>query len=131
VFIPSGTPNNLVLTTTETINELHIASGATITISSANILNVKGDFGNGGTFNGSGRIRMNGSFFQYVYTDGGTYGNFEIDNPWNVEMPVSGTFVGTTTFTNGRLRILQLTSNPIQYKTVTFSGPMVEVVWSD
>lgn len=122
IIIPSGKPNSLVLTANQTVSRLTIYNGATVTINSGINLNVTGNVDNGGTITGEGTLVLNGSTTQNILTNNGVFGNVEINNTNNVNMPVSGTFNGLVTFTNGRLQINNATSNPVVINTVTFNG---------
>ncbi|HNW89759.1 MAG TPA: hypothetical protein PKN48_08845, partial [Bacteroidales bacterium] len=62
VTIPSGTPYSPIIAGAAVCNNITINSGASLTISGSNTLNVSGNWTNNGTFTpGTGRITFNGS----------------------------------------------------------------------
>lgn len=101
VIIPSGTANSPQIDiTTASANNLTINSGATLSFSgTTNILDVKGNLSNSGTFNASsGKVAFSGSTQNIA---GLSYKDLQINGAGNKTLTGSGSVSGTLTLTNG------------------------------
>ncbi len=104
--IPAGTAYTpaIAASASGTVNNLTVASGASLALGNGATLNIKGSLANNGRITGGGAAKMNGTSAQNV-TGNGWIHNWEIDNSSGVNL-VSGakqTIIKTLTVTAGTL----------------------------
>ncbi|MBM3431838.1 MAG: T9SS type A sorting domain-containing protein [Bacteroidetes bacterium] len=110
--IPSGnsaTVNNggtLQISTNQTVNDLTVASGGTVTIEADVTLTITGTLSNNGTISGSGKLAMGGNSAQTI-SGTGTISNLAINNSAGVTITAGAgnmqSLTGTLTPTAGTL----------------------------
>jgi hypothetical protein len=109
-IIPAGTPNNPVINDIVECFNIEIQTGASLSISAVNQLNVYGKFTNNGTFNpGFGTVEFlscSGSSIQphEITTTNGTvttFFNLRLDDLAGLNLTSDANITGTLTLTNG------------------------------
>lgn len=110
VLIPAGTPNNPVITCLAKCNNLTINSGASLTITGSNIIEVYGSFTNDGTFNpGNSEMKFKscsgmGVIQHNISTGNGTtttFCNLTLDDIAGAVLNTDANLKGALTLTNG------------------------------
>ncbi len=140
-IIPSGTPNNPIISSGAEVYNLSIASGASILVSPPNQMDVYGDFTNNGTFNaGFGTVNFVGcASSNLLHNVGGssttTFFNLILDDDAGLSVDANAIVLNDLFLTNGTMTnngvsfIMRSTStNTTRLRPIgagaTFSGNM-------
>lgn len=117
-LIPTGPVNYPVISTVQAVRNITIASGASLTLSAAGELSIKGNYTNtAGTITNNGKIILNGVASQSFPGSSATVGAMnilEVDNNAGVNIDRSFTVSGKLQPTNGTV---SLNNNDITFKS--------------
>ena len=111
IIIPSGLTNYPIIDGTYSINNIKLASGATLTLNSDGNLTITGSYSNSGTIDNNGRIILNGTStqsFPGISAIVAGMHDLEINNPSGVTFDNKFTITGTLAPTDGIITLTDI-----------------------